>query len=105
MRLLDSSSKRFVGIEPPLLQQTITTSQYQQAANIRGVSASLPYYEVRIRPSGRVLNVYLKGTTIDVLLGMIGGIFTIFWGLFHCFGKTYNHFNLRHYLAKEVYNE
>lgn len=100
MRLLDSASKRFVGIQPPLLQQTITASQYQQAANVRGIIASLPYYEVRVRPSGRVINVYLKATTIDFLLGIIGGITTIFWGLFHCFGKTYNHFNIRLTLAK-----
>jgi hypothetical protein len=47
--------------------------------------------------------VYLAGYTLDVILGMIGGIFFLAYIVFHCFGKIYNSFNVRAKLAKVLF--
>lgn len=59
----------------------------------------MPYYDVKIRPSGKVTNVIIVGLESTQMLGIIGGVFLIFWAILHCFGKCYNHYNVRAKLA------
>jgi hypothetical protein len=86
-----------------ILEETISTSRYQLGEVTKAVNASNPYYEMRLRPSGMVTRVYLSGSTLYVILGMIGGIFFLAYAIFHCCGKIYNAFNVRARLAKVLY--
>ncbi len=52
-----------------------------------------------------ITRVYLKGNTLDVILGMIGGIFFLAYVVFHCFGKLYNSYNVRAKLAMVLFDE
>ena len=45
------------------------------------------------------------GSTLDVLIGMIGGIFFIAYVAFHTCGKIYNNYNIRNKLASILYEE
>lgn len=88
-----------------MLESTISTSRYQLGEVTKAVAAPRPFYELRIRPSGISTKVYLVGTTLDVLIGMIGGVFFIAYIVFHSCAKLYNSYNVRNRLASILYEE
>jgi hypothetical protein len=95
---------RFMDTEkPPLIYQSITIDRYQYGSNIHGVATSMPFYEVRVRPSAQTTKVVLTGMPTDVVLGVIGGICIIFYAVFHTFGRVIGHYNARCSLASSLY--
>jgi hypothetical protein len=69
----------------------------------KSVNSSIAYYELRIRPSGNLTKVYLVGSTFDVILGLIGGIFFLCYVVFHNCGKLYNNYNVHAKLTDLIY--
>lgn len=63
----------------------------------------MPFYEVRVRPSAQMTKVVLTGIPTDVVLGVIGGICVLFYAVFHIFGKVFDHYNARCFLAQRLY--
>jgi hypothetical protein len=104
VRLLDSVSIDFIGRQK-VIEQAITAEVAQQRSNGEVMSLSQPTFDIRIRPSGEVSDIILKGTTLDIFFAMISGIALLFWFLFHCLAKKYNHYKVRSYLANKVYSE
>ena len=81
----------------------MTSDRYQQDANVMGVNVTIPYHEIRVRPSGKVSDIILKGTTLDIYFAFIGGIAFLFWLVLHWFPKTYNSYRIRLTVANIVY--
>lgn len=100
VELIDAYSSNFVGQSYPVLQKSICSSRYQQNEYTRPIPNTYPGYELRIRPSGVVNKVILKGYSLEIILGIIGGVLFIWYVLFACIGKSYNAFNVRARLAQ-----
>ena len=73
----------------------MTSDRYQQSANVEGVNVTIPYHEIRVRPSGKVSNNILRGDTLDIFFGCIGGIGYLLWLVFEWFPQTYNNYKAR----------
>ena len=59
-----------------------------------------PYYAVNIKPSGNQIKYLLSTKKADTILAIIGGVFVLFYAIFHWIGKIYNTFNVKAKLAE-----
>ena len=66
--------------------------------------AGNPYYELKIKPSHNQINYIISTKKADFVIGIIGGVFVIWYALFHFIGKVYNSYNVRAKLAEDVYD-
>ena len=78
-----------------------SNTRYPLTRNIPGS----PYYEVRIKASHNQVNYIVSTKKADTILGIIGGVFVLWYALFHWIGKFYNSFNVRAKMAEEIYYE
>ncbi len=77
-------------------------SPYTIAKNIPGNNI---FYEIKIRPSINQINYFVTTPKSDTLLGIIGGVFIIWYAIFNWMGKLYNSYNPRAKLADIIYEE
>jgi hypothetical protein len=59
-----------------------------------------PYYAVKIKPSGSQIRYLVSTKKADTILSSIGGIFVLFYAIFHWIGKIYNTYNVKTKLAE-----
>jgi len=103
MRLLDGYSIDFVNRRERIIDQTMTSDRYQKDANVEGISVTVPYHEIRVRPSGVVSDNILRGYTLDIFFAIVGGIAFLLWLVLHWFTQTYNDYLTRLSLLQENY--
>jgi len=62
------------------------------------------HYEVRIHPSFNEINYVISTPKADTLLGIIGGVFVLWYAILHWLGKFYSSYSTRAQLAEDIYD-
>jgi hypothetical protein len=104
VRVLDDTQNWFLRRQPTVRAQGVaanTNTLYPLARNVPGS----PYLEVRMQPSLNQVNYLQTTPKADFILGVIGGVFVLWYALLHWLGKVYNGFRVRARLAEMVYYE
>lgn len=100
VRIVDDTKNWFARKEPTVLSQGITNNENTAYPQVRNLpSGGNPYYEVKIKPSNNQINYFVTTPKADTILGIIGGVFVLWYAIFHWIGKIYNNFNVRSRLA------
>ncbi len=62
------------------------------------------YYELKIKLSGRQTNYVISTPKADTIIGIIGGVFVIWYAICHWLGKVYNSYQVRAVQADTIYS-
>lgn len=98
VRIEDDTKNWFMRKQPEVKSQGIAKNQYTSYPLSRNIPGS-PYYTVNIKPSGNQIRYLVSTKKADTILAIIGGVFVIFYTIFHWIGKFYNTFNVKAKLA------
>ena len=99
VRIEDDTKNWFMRKQPEITFKGLAKNEYASYPISRNIPGS-PYYKVNIKPSGNQICYLLSTKKADTLLGIIGGVFVLFYAIFHGIGKVYNTFNVKAKLAE-----
>jgi hypothetical protein len=99
VRIEDDTKNWFMRKQPEVTFNGIAKNKYTSYPISRNIPGNGPFYMVNIKPSGNQIRYLLSTKKADTLLGIVGGVFVLFYAIFHWIGKVYNTFNVKTKLA------
>lgn len=101
--LLDDTQFTFMRSTPTVKDTNINVNYDTKRSNFKATTVSSPSYtfKVRLNQSQTTYTVFRRN--IDEIIGIIGGVFVLWYLIFKCFGVGYNRFNYNAYIAKMIY--
>ena len=101
--LLDDTKFSFMRSAPIVKDTNIAANFDTKRTNFKAVTASSPSYTFKIKPNQSQTTYTVYCNNIDFILGVIGGVFVIWYSIFKIFGLAYNRFHFNSYIAKLIY--
>lgn len=109
LQLVNDTGSWIVGDSPAPYEETLTTSFEDLDVNSESIPLNgptdLPYYKIRVMPTGSAQRIIFTNYKIDFLFATIGGCFIFFFLIFSCFGRAFNEYLYKAKLADVLYDE
>jgi hypothetical protein len=104
VRVIDDTKNWFVRNQPITKDQGISSNANTLSPLSLNIPGS-PYYEVRVKPSLNRINYIISTKKADTILGIIGGVFVLWYAIIHWLVNIFNSFKVRAKLAEQIYYE
>lgn len=101
--LLDDTKFSFLRQGPVVKDANIAADLTTKRTNFKATTSSSPSYTFKVRPNQSQVTYTVYCRNIDFILGVIGGVFVIWYGIFKVFAIAYNRFTFYSYVAKSIY--
>lgn len=81
----------------------LTSQGRQIQSHLVSVDSDYPFYDIRVKTSGRVNRVIFTSYKIDFLFAIIGGCFSFYYFFFNLIANAYSRYRLKVSLAQQLY--